>query len=391
MPRLIVTDSAGVVTEHEIGHGSASIGRSSECEVVVLETEASRKHAVVEYDGEKLLLRDQASHNGTWLNGERIAPGPQGEAELSHGDEIRIGATVLKVAMEEPADAAPAGRSHGVAGRPGEAGSGGAGAAPLPSRPVDKSPPTTGGPEEASGNEEATKDEAAWKVGDGEVIEDKGAPEEEAKERGAKERGAKGRGAKRAAKKRASRRETDRETTEGAAPSGRHRGSDEAAPPVSETARTTRRRREIFGGMRLSQQQQTMVKIASFGVIVISLIGVAWMLNYMSRKPVKRGRSIVMDPRAEPERLAEEACALARQARTAEDTGDIREALRLISEAKEMIEEADRLYSIVAEQYQDKGPWRGQVKSRQIKTQAYGIRTQHFRLDMQVRREEGRL
>lgn len=384
MPRLIVTNSTGAVTEHEIGRGSASIGRSSECEVVVLESEASRRHAVVEYDGRRLLLRDEGSHNGTYVNGERVASGPEGRTELSHGDEIRIGGAVLKVVMEEPAE--------------------GGGAKPeLARREAGRR--LSEGPEQASGSEEATKDEAAWKVGDEEVIEGiegeearkKDAPEKEAKERGAKKapkepaKKSANKPAKKAAKRRPSRRKADRDTADEAASSGRHRGPDQAVASSSEPARTSRRKRVILGGMRLSKQQQTMVKVASFGVIVISLIGVAWMLNYMSNKPKKRSQRIIVDPRAEPERLAEEAGALARQARVAEDTGDIREALRFISEAKEKIEEADRLYSIVAEQYQDKGPWRGQVKSRQIKTQAYGIRTQHFRLDMQVRREEGRL
>ncbi len=364
MPKLIVTDSGGAVTEHEIRLGSASIGRSTECEVVVLESKASRRHAVVEWDGERLLLRDEGSHNGTSVNGERIAPGPEGQAELSHGDEIRIGAAVLKVVM---ASGAAPGRAS-------------------PRRPDDQKPRPTGGPEKASLSEEATKDEETWKIGDDEVIEDGEAPEEGAKGKEAKGKGAKGKAAKQAAKRRPSRRKAGRETADQAA----RNGLALQAPAGSETARTSRRKRVILGGRRLSEQQQTIVKIASFAVIVLSLIGMAWLLNRMN-KPVKRGRHIVVDPRAEPERLAEEAHKFARQARAAEDTGDIREALRLISEAKDRIEEADRLYSKLAQRYEGKGRWRGQVKARQIKTQAYGIRTQHFRLDMQVRREEGRL
>lgn len=51
--------------------------------------EASRLHAILEPLGDDWCVRDLASSNGTFVNGERI----WSERPLRHGDEIRIGRT----------------------------------------------------------------------------------------------------------------------------------------------------------------------------------------------------------------------------------------------------------------------------------------------------------
>jgi pSer/pThr/pTyr-binding forkhead associated (FHA) protein len=69
-----------------------SVGKRAGNDVVLdWDSEASRVHAVFERLGDAWCLRDLASTNGTFLNGERIFT----ERPLRHADEIHIGRTRL--------------------------------------------------------------------------------------------------------------------------------------------------------------------------------------------------------------------------------------------------------------------------------------------------------
>lgn len=70
--------------------GSALIGRSSE-QISLTDHTASRRHAEIHRANGSWVLTDLQSANGTYLNGQRIvAPSP-----LKHGDQIKIGSTLL--------------------------------------------------------------------------------------------------------------------------------------------------------------------------------------------------------------------------------------------------------------------------------------------------------
>ena len=60
-----------------------TIGRGSECDLVLDEPEMSRKHAVIENSGDGLYLRDLGSANGTFVNGVQVK-----NAVLHPGDQI---------------------------------------------------------------------------------------------------------------------------------------------------------------------------------------------------------------------------------------------------------------------------------------------------------------
>jgi pSer/pThr/pTyr-binding forkhead associated (FHA) protein len=64
-----------------------TLGRSTECQLQLPAARASRRHAVVAWVGERAVLRDLGSTNGTFLNGQRV----EGEATLCSGDRITIG------------------------------------------------------------------------------------------------------------------------------------------------------------------------------------------------------------------------------------------------------------------------------------------------------------
>ena len=67
-----------------------TIGRSSDCSVVLSDPNVSRKHAEIRHIGEGYSLIDLGSTNGTEVNGQRVA-----ETALMNGDVISVGQTKL--------------------------------------------------------------------------------------------------------------------------------------------------------------------------------------------------------------------------------------------------------------------------------------------------------
>lgn len=66
------------------------IGRGVSADVHLDHPTVSRRHALIVRREATLVLLDDRSMNGTWLNGERIS-----EAVLSDGDRIQLGAVEL--------------------------------------------------------------------------------------------------------------------------------------------------------------------------------------------------------------------------------------------------------------------------------------------------------
>jgi DNA-binding NarL/FixJ family response regulator len=75
-----------------------AVGRDASNDVALPDdTTASRLHAVLERVGSGWCLIDLSSHNGTFVNDERIS----GERPLHNGDDIRIGKTRLVLRTDE--------------------------------------------------------------------------------------------------------------------------------------------------------------------------------------------------------------------------------------------------------------------------------------------------
>ena len=72
---------------HSLFRERTRIGRNRDNDIVIHSDRASRYHAEVVKLGEKILILDQSSRNGVWLNGWRITS----SAEIKPGDTIRIG------------------------------------------------------------------------------------------------------------------------------------------------------------------------------------------------------------------------------------------------------------------------------------------------------------
>jgi len=76
---------------YEISKESISIGRSENCDIVLNDKKASRKHALILKSGLKFTIKDLNSHNGTMVNEEKIK-----EKDLSSGDSIQIANTIFQ-------------------------------------------------------------------------------------------------------------------------------------------------------------------------------------------------------------------------------------------------------------------------------------------------------
>jgi len=90
MARLLyVNEQGGQLIELGAHQG---LGRHPGNAIQLLDTIVSKEHCVLERQGPAMLLRDLGSMNGTYINGQRM----QGSQVLRHGDEIRMGNTVLR-------------------------------------------------------------------------------------------------------------------------------------------------------------------------------------------------------------------------------------------------------------------------------------------------------
>lgn len=72
-----------------------AIGRGQEAGVQLPDASVSRRHAVISYEGDEWVLRDQGSRHGTGLNTRVVLPG--GDAVLAHRDELQIGPWAFRV------------------------------------------------------------------------------------------------------------------------------------------------------------------------------------------------------------------------------------------------------------------------------------------------------
>jgi hypothetical protein len=106
-------------------HDTWLFGRAPDChaELDASDTSASRHHFLLEVNPPEVRLRDLGSLNGTHVNGVRqggrgkdrsVEEGAElrfPEVPLRNGDEVRVGATVLRIEVEAPAACCECGRA----------------------------------------------------------------------------------------------------------------------------------------------------------------------------------------------------------------------------------------------------------------------------------------
>jgi hypothetical protein len=93
---LVLLEDGHDATTYRLHKHTVTIGRLPECEVVISDPGASRRHATITLndDGE-YVLSDLGSTNGTLVNDEAVA-----ERALADGDRITIGTSTLEFRRE---------------------------------------------------------------------------------------------------------------------------------------------------------------------------------------------------------------------------------------------------------------------------------------------------
>jgi EmrB/QacA subfamily drug resistance transporter len=90
---LEILSGPGAGTSAAVTGGSATIGREPECDLQVLDSEVSRRHAKVTVRDGVATIDDLHSSNGTYVNGERILA----RTALLPGDRIQIGEATIEL------------------------------------------------------------------------------------------------------------------------------------------------------------------------------------------------------------------------------------------------------------------------------------------------------
>jgi hypothetical protein len=91
----VVIHEDGVERTVALASDTVTIGRLADCDVVLKDKGASRKHAQLKLRDGAWTLTDLGSTNGTRLNGQTVQ-----SRELADGDKITIGTTVIEFRRE---------------------------------------------------------------------------------------------------------------------------------------------------------------------------------------------------------------------------------------------------------------------------------------------------
>jgi len=84
---LFLISRTDALVRYSLPHGTKSIGRAEENDIVISDALVSRQHATITLDQGGCTITDLGSGNGTYVNGERI----QGSAVLRLGDIVDLG------------------------------------------------------------------------------------------------------------------------------------------------------------------------------------------------------------------------------------------------------------------------------------------------------------
>jgi diguanylate cyclase (GGDEF)-like protein len=87
---LIVLQGANVGEMYKISRPEVVIGRGQQADFQVLDEGVSRRHAIIRTSGADMIVEDQGSRNGTFVNGAKI-----NVHKLSDGDKIQVGSTTI--------------------------------------------------------------------------------------------------------------------------------------------------------------------------------------------------------------------------------------------------------------------------------------------------------
>jgi hypothetical protein len=96
-PTLEVVKGEASASRLHLGQALLRIGRTTHNDLVVKDAAVSRSHAQILFEGDRFLIEDLGSANGTYVNGNRIERVP-----LANGSRIVVGQTEMLYTYAEP-------------------------------------------------------------------------------------------------------------------------------------------------------------------------------------------------------------------------------------------------------------------------------------------------
>lgn len=88
---LVVIYGPDLGKRSPLSQGAFEIGRSSRADLPIDQESMSRQHAQIVWSGDRHVIRDLGSTNGTFVNDQ-----PVSERPLADGDQIKVGRSILK-------------------------------------------------------------------------------------------------------------------------------------------------------------------------------------------------------------------------------------------------------------------------------------------------------
>lgn len=89
--KIVFSEGQANLTEYVIKKPEVSIGRGQNCDIIIYDKKASRRHVVIKKVGLNVVIKDLDTANGTLVNNQKIT-----ELELNSDDIIQIGDTAFK-------------------------------------------------------------------------------------------------------------------------------------------------------------------------------------------------------------------------------------------------------------------------------------------------------
>ena len=86
----LLAEDGAVAQRWEIGDRPVAFGRDDTADVTIGDETLSRRHFLIQREGDNILIKDLNSQNGTWVDGQRV----QG-TKLSHDVCIAAGRTLF--------------------------------------------------------------------------------------------------------------------------------------------------------------------------------------------------------------------------------------------------------------------------------------------------------
>ena len=95
--RLAWTDPESQLRREEVITLPVTIGRQAGLEIQINHPQLSGKHATISGDSQQVVIQDEESTNGTFVNDRRVT-----RAALQNGDVIQLGTQMIQIAMSLP-------------------------------------------------------------------------------------------------------------------------------------------------------------------------------------------------------------------------------------------------------------------------------------------------